>query len=76
MKAIERGKESLPIQNAIPPVVRYDDSKHQVPKGLSLLGIHPECKWDNSMHTDSEDSQQILALARGGIRSLSGQAER
>ena len=26
------------------------------------------------MHTDSEDGQQILALARGGIPLLSGQA--
>ena len=27
-------------------------------------------------HTDSGDSQQILALARGGVHLLSGQAER
>jgi hypothetical protein len=49
MKAIESGKESPPIQDTIPLVVRYDYIKHQVPKGLSLLGIHPEYKCDNSI---------------------------
>jgi hypothetical protein len=42
MKALESGKESPLIQDVIPGIVRYDDIRHQITEGLSLLGIHPE----------------------------------